>query len=60
MFLSDKEYEYETNTEKKMTELIDKAEDEYADFKQDLEVLLRSCLVIKKMIYINTNLKYQN
>ena len=39
MFLSDKEYEYETNTEKKMAELIDKAEDEYADFKEDLVVL---------------------
>lgn len=39
MFLSDKEYEYETNTEKKMSELIDKAEDEYADFKEDLVVL---------------------
>jgi len=39
IFLSDKEYEYETNTEKKMAELIDKAEDEYADFKEDLVVL---------------------
>ena len=51
MFLSDKEYEYETNTEKKMAELIDKAEDEYADFKEDLEVLQKKLLTIKKMIY---------
>ena len=48
MFLSDKEYEYETNTEKKMTELIDKAEDEYADFKQDLEVLQKKLLSYKE------------
>ena len=48
MFLSDKEYEYETNTEKKMAELIDKAEDEYADFKEDLEVLQKKLLSYKE------------
>ena len=48
MFLSDKEYEYETNTEKKMAELIDKAEDEYADFKEDLEVLQKKLLNYKE------------
>ena len=48
MFLSDKEYEYETNTEKKMTELIDKVEDEYADFKKDLEVLHKKLLSYKE------------
>ena len=48
MFLSDKEYEYETNTEKKMAELIDKAEDEYTDFKEDLEVLQKKLLSYKE------------
>ena len=47
-FLSDKEYEYETNTEKKMAELIDKAEDEYADFKEDLELLQKKLLSYKE------------
>ena len=48
MFLSDKEYEYETNTEKKMAELIDKAEDEYTDFKEDLELLQKKLLSYKQ------------
>ncbi|GIR12042.1 MAG: hypothetical protein CM15mP23_06170 [Cryomorphaceae bacterium] len=60
MFLSDKEYEYETKTEKKMVELINEAEDEYADFKEDLEVLQKKLLSYKKMTYTNTSRKYQN
>ena len=38
-FLTDKDYEYETNTEKELAELIDLAEDEYEEFKMDLEEL---------------------
>jgi carboxyl-terminal processing protease len=39
-FVSDKDYEYETNTEKDLTKLIDQAsEDNYTDFKTDLEAL---------------------
>ena len=39
-FVSDKDYEYETNTEKDLTKLIDQAsEDNYTDFKKDLEAL---------------------
>lgn len=39
-FVSDKDYEYETNTEKDLTKLIDLAsEDNYTDFKKDLEAL---------------------
>ena len=32
-FLSDKDYEYETSTEKELADLINHAEDEYAEFK---------------------------
>jgi len=38
-FLTDKDYEYETNTEKELIELIELAEEEYAEFKMDLEEL---------------------
>ena len=39
-FVSDKDYEYETNTEKDLTNLIEQAsEDNYTDFKKDLEAL---------------------
>ena len=39
-FVSDKDYEYETNTEKDLTKLIDQAgEENYTDFKTDLEAL---------------------
>jgi len=38
-FLTDKDYEYETNTEKELAELIDLVEDEYEEFKMDLEEL---------------------
>ena len=35
-FLIDKDYEYETNTEKQLAELIELAENEYVEFKVDL------------------------
>ncbi len=38
-FLTDKDYEYETNTEKELIELIELAEEGYAEFKMDLEEL---------------------
>ena len=47
-FLSDKDYEYETHTEKELAELIEKAEDEYADFKVDLEELQKKLLSYKE------------
>ena len=47
-FLSDKDYEYETHTEKELTELIEQAEDEYADFKVDLEELQKKLLSYKE------------
>ena len=48
LFLSDKEYEYETQTENKLSELIEFAEDEYADFKVDLEELQDKLLSYKE------------
>ena len=47
-FLSDKDYEYETHTEKELAELIEKAEDEYANFKVDLEELQKKLLSYKE------------
>lgn len=48
-FLSDKDYEYETSTEKELSELIMQAEDdEYADFKVDLEELQKKLLSYKE------------
>jgi len=47
-FLSDKDYEYETHTEKELTKLIERAEDEYADFKVDLEELQKKLLSYKE------------
>jgi len=47
-FLSDKDYEYETSTEKELAELIEQAEDEYADFKEDLEELQKKLLSYKE------------
>lgn len=47
-FLADKDYEYETNTEKELKELIEQAEDEYADFKGDLEALQTKLLSYKE------------
>lgn len=47
-FLADKDYEYETNTEKELKELIEQAEDEYADFKVDLESLQAKLLSYKE------------
>ena len=47
-FLSDKDYEYETSTEKELADLINHAEDEYAEFKDDLEVLQKKLLSYKE------------
>ena len=47
-FLSDKDYEYETSTEKELAELIELADDEYADFKVDLEDLQKKLLSYKE------------
>ena len=47
-FLSDKDYEYETHTEKELAELIEQAEDEYVDFKEDLEELQKKLLSYKE------------
>ena len=47
-FLSDKDYEYETSTEKELSDLINHAEDEYAEFKNDLEVLQKKLLSYKE------------
>jgi len=47
-FLSDKDYEYETHTEKELAELIEQAEEEYADFKVDLEELQKKLLSYKE------------
>lgn len=47
-FLSDKDYEYETSTEKELSDLINHAEDEYAEFKDDLEVLQKKLLSYKE------------
>ena len=44
LFLSDKEYEYETKTEKSLAQLIEKAEEEYSDFRTDLEILQEKLL----------------
>ena len=44
LFLSDKEYEYETKTEKSLAQLIEKAEEEYLDFRTDLEILQEKLL----------------
>lgn len=48
LFLADKDYEYETDTEKKISELLDKAQDEYADFKDDIEDLQKKLLSYKE------------
>tara|TARA_B100001057_G_C22839507_1_gene946511 strand:+ start:969 stop:2618 length:1650 start_codon:yes stop_codon:yes gene_type:complete len=48
LFLADKDYEYETDTEKKISELLDKAQDEYADFKDDIEALQKKLLSYKE------------
>jgi len=48
VYLSDKDYEYETHTEKELAELIEQAEDEYADFKVDLEELQKKLLSYKE------------
>ena len=47
-FLSDKDYEYETITEKELAELIELADDEYSDFKDDLVVLQKKLLSYKE------------
>jgi len=47
-FLSDKDYEYETNTEKQLSELIELAEDEYVEFKEDLVELQNKLLSYKE------------
>jgi len=46
--LSDKDYEYETITEKELAELIELADDEYSDFKDDLVVLQKKLLSYKE------------
>ena len=48
LFLADKDYDYETDTEKKISELLDKAQDEYADFKDDIEDLQKKLLSYKE------------
>ena len=47
-FLSDKDYEYETSTEKELAELIELADGEYSDFKDDLVVLQKKLLSYKE------------
>ena len=48
-FVSDKDYEYETHTEKDLAKLIEQAdEDNYADFKDDLEVLKEKLISYKQ------------
>ena len=47
-FLSDKDYEYETITEKELAELIELADDEDSDFKDDLVVLQKKLLSYKE------------
>ena len=47
-FLTDKDYEYETNTEKQLVELIELAETEYAEFKVDLEELHNKLMSYKE------------
>jgi len=47
-FLVDKDYEYETNTEKQLAELIELAEDEYVEFKVDLVELQNKLLSYKE------------
>jgi len=47
-FLTDKDYEYETNTEKQLAELIELAEDEYVEFKVDLVELQNKLLSYKE------------
>ena len=48
-FVSDKDYEYETHTEKDLTELIEQAdEDSYSDFKKDLEALKEKLISYKE------------
>ena len=48
-FVSDKDYEYETHTEKDLAKLIEQAdEDNYADFKDDLEGLKEKLISYKQ------------
>ena len=48
-FVSDKDYEYETHTEKDLAELIEQAdEDSYSDFKKDLEALKEKLISYKE------------
>ncbi|MDB2317508.1 S41 family peptidase [Flavobacteriales bacterium] len=47
-FLSDKDYEYETSTEKELAELIELADGEYSDFKDDLVILQKKLLSYKE------------
>ena len=48
-FVSDKDYDYETHTEKDLTELIKQAdEDSYSDFKKDLEALKKKLISYKE------------
>ncbi len=48
-FVSDKDYDYETHTEKDLTELIEQAdEDSYSDFKKDLEALKKKLISYKE------------
>jgi len=48
-FVSDKDYDYETHTEKDLTELIEQAdEDSYLDFKKDLEALKKKLISYKE------------
>ena len=48
-FVSDKDYDYETHTEKDLTELIEQAdEDSYSEFKKDLEALKKKLISYKE------------
>ena len=48
-FVSDKDYEYETHTEKDLSKLIEQAdEDNYAEFKEDLLALKEKLITYKE------------
>ncbi len=48
-FVSDKDYEYETHTEKDLAKLIEQADDDnYTDFKKDLEALKEKLISYKE------------